>query len=69
VDPTVIPLGTSVELQGGTFTADDIGAKKVIQGYRIDVFKTGQAAKQYSNPISVGACTPATSSCPGKEIK
>ena len=37
VDPSVIPLGSRVEVRGfGTFTAADIGG--AIQGEKIDIF-------------------------------
>lgn len=36
VDPDVIPLGSSVEIAGQTYVAEDIGG--AIQGNRIDVF-------------------------------
>ncbi len=36
VDPDVIPLGSSVEIDGQTYVAEDIGG--AIQGNRIDVY-------------------------------
>ncbi|MFB5663358.1 peptidoglycan-binding protein [Alteribacillus sp. HJP-4] len=42
VDPDVIPLGSTVEVEGhGTFTADDTGG--AIQGNKIDIFMPSQS--------------------------
>lgn len=46
VDPDVIPLGSSVEIDGQTYVAEDIGG--AIQGNRIDVyFRSHDEALQF----------------------
>ena len=46
VDPTVIPLGTTVHINGQAYTAEDIGG--AIKGHRIDVyFPTHTEALQF----------------------
>ena len=43
VDPTVIPLGSQVEIVGlGVFSAEDVGG--AIKGNRVDIFMTSRGA-------------------------
>lgn len=36
VDPSIIPLGTEVEIDGHTYIAEDVGG--AIKGYKVDIF-------------------------------
>ena len=77
VDTTIMPFNTNVSLSpfpGTTFIAQDTGAHtgaQAIVGYRIDVYKgLGKAycPTGFLNSISVGACNPASASCPTQTI-
>ena len=67
-DRTIVPRNTTVQLDSGTFVANDTGG--AIRGYRLDVFGgTGRnACNGFTNRISVGACSPGVATCPALTI-
>ncbi len=71
-DPTIIPKsGTSVELDGYGDGLSAIDSGNGIVGYRLDIYEgPGRAAcGNYKNVMAVGACSPVSTTCPGKAIK
>ena len=74
-DASQIPNGTAMNLAGigptgEGFIAHDVGG--AIGAYRVDVYTGfGIASGCYSwpNPIVVGTCSPATATCPAKELE
>jgi Glucodextranase, domain B/3D domain len=67
-DRAIVPRNTTVQLESGTFVANDTGG--AIRGYRLDVFGgTGRGAcGAFTNIISVGACSPGVATCPALPI-
>ena len=63
---SIVPRGTSIELESFTVLGNDTGS--AIQGYRLDIFGgAGRAAcSGFANRMEIGACSPGNGSCPDK---
>jgi len=71
-DRLIIPKNVLVDIDrvGSGLIANDTGGPNDITGYRIDLFKGAGSAvcKNFNNIISVAACNPGNTKCPGSNL-